>query len=119
MPLWLLAVPMNATTWGFSPLISNFAAAHSGCSCDPHDATVNLTYRVTVSLAFTVMPLAGLVSYLLPCHNLSRLSLLAAVQMAAFMLILSASLEADFMSCSPPARVVLAASVVTMRGVDT
>ena len=30
LPAWLLAVPMNATTWGFSPYVSNFVCSESG-----------------------------------------------------------------------------------------
>jgi len=119
LPMWAIAMPMNFTTWGMSPALSNFAAAHAGCSCDPADPTVSTTYRVAISLSFFCMPLAGLLSYLRPIHSLRTLSSLAALQMASFCLVLCAAAEVGFMTCSAPARAALAASIVVMRSVDT
>ena len=83
LPAWSLAVPMNMATWGVAPAISNFAAAHAGCSCAPGDATVNATYRAAISFAFVLMPLSGLLSYMHPLHDMRRLRCLAGVQAVA------------------------------------
>ena len=91
LPAYGIAVPINMATWGVSPNLSNFAAAHAGCSCDPANPAVNLTYRVAISLAFTAMPLAGLLSYLRPTHCMRKLRALALVQAVAFMLVLAAA----------------------------
>ncbi len=119
LPCWLMAVPMNCTTWGFSPNIVNIAAAHAGCSCDPHEPAVALTYRVTVSLAYTAMPLAAWLSYVCPTHELRVLALLASLQALAFVIELLGAANAPLMSCSSQARTTLVLCVVTMRSTDT
>ena len=95
------------------------SAAHAGCSCDPANPAVNLTYRVAISLAFTAMPLAGLLSYLRPTHCMRKLRALALVQAVAFMLVLAAATDTPPMRCSPLARVLLACAIAAMRACDT
>ena len=114
-----MALPMNMSTWGFSPNVVNIAAAHAGCSCDPHHEAVSLTYRVTVSLAYVAMPLAAWFSYACPCHDLHVLGALAAVQALAFLFELLGAANIPVMSCTPGARVALASCVVIMRATDT
>ena len=119
LPIWCLALPLNITCWGISPLIANFASAHAGCSCDPSDPLVTSTYAFTVSMAYTAMPLAGLISYLLPCHDLRKLSALGSLQFTAFLIIVCGASNASFMRCTPTARTILAVSTAFMRGCDT
>jgi hypothetical protein len=116
---WVMAVPLNMSTWGFSPNIVNFAAAHAGCSCDPHVPAVASTYRFALSLGYMVMPLAAYASYLRPTHDLRALGAASAVQAVAFGLELCAAGNAGFMACSAAARATLVGCIVTMRATDT
>lgn len=116
---WAIAVPINMATWGFAPNVSNLAAAHAGCSCDPADEVVNTTYNIVLSFGFTAMPLAALLSYLRPCHSIQFLRLLAVILIACFALLLSGASGAAFMSCSTGASVTLALAVFAMRAIDT
>ena len=119
LPCWAMALPMNMTTWGFSPNIVNIAAAHAGCSCDPQEPSVTDTLRITVSLAYMAMPFSAWLSYVKPTHDLRYLGALAGVQALAFGTELLGAANVTVMSCSAAARTTLGLCVITMRCTDT
>ena len=117
--VWALALAINTTTWGMAPNISQFSAAHAGCSCDPSHPDVEGTYRLAMSLSYCAMPVGALLSYLVPTTSMRVLLPLSATQLLAFGLIATGAAAAPPMVCSPTARALLVAAVVTMRFSDT
>ncbi len=119
LPAWLLAVPMNMSTWGASPNILQFAAAHAGCACSPTDPRAEVAYRQSSSLSYLAMPVAAYLSLRCPTHSLRHLTILAAIQAGCFLLEVAGVAAAPAMTCSDGAVGVLIIAVFTMRGIDT
>jgi hypothetical protein len=117
--VWVLALAINTTTWGVAPNISQFSAAHAGCSCDPSHPDVEGTYRLSMALSYCAMPVGALLSYLFPTTSMRVLLPLSTTQLLAFGLIATGAAAAPPMVCSPTARALLVAAVVTMRFSDT
>ena len=117
--LYAIALPMNMTTWGFSPNILPFAAAHAGCSCDPAHPDAKRAYNLSLSLSFLAMPVAAFLSLAFPAYRLRHLSLMTTLHAMAFFLELSAAVAVPFATCQPSSVLLLTFSVVAMRGIDT
>jgi hypothetical protein len=117
--LYALALPMNMNTWGFSPNILPFAAAHAGCSCDPSHPEANRAYNLSLSLSFIAMPVAAFLSLLLPAYRLRHLTALALLHAAAFSVEVCAAAAAPWFTCQPISVPLLAFCVVSLRGIDT
>lgn len=117
--LYAIALPMNMTTWGFSPNILPFAAAHAGCSCDPSHPEANKAYNLSLSLSFIAMPAAAILSLVLPAYRLRHLAALAFLHAAAFAVEVGATAAAPWFTCGPNSVPFLASSVVALRGIDT
>jgi hypothetical protein len=117
--LYAIALPMNMTTWGFSPNILPFAAAHAGCSCDPSNPEANRAYHLSLSLSFIAMPAAAFLSLALPAYRLRHLTALAFLHAAAFAVEVGATAAAPSFTCGSSSVPLLASSVVALRGIDT